>query len=60
MKVAGLNAVLGAEKALDDLLGFSGISMMEMEVQDKLEHLDVEVTDLRRLAGIAERNRIPA
>jgi len=55
-----LNVVLGGEKALGDILGVSGVSMMDLEVQDKLEVLDKELTELRRIASIAERNRIEA
>ncbi len=60
MRISGLNVVLGGEKALGDLLGVSGVSMMDLEVQDKLEVLDKELTELRRIASIAERNRIEA
>ena len=60
MRVSGLNVVLGGEKALGDILGVSGVSMMDLEVQDKLEVLDKELTELRRIASIAERNRIEA
>ena len=60
MRISGLNVVLGGEKALGDILGVSGVSMMDLEVQDKLEVLDKELTELRRIASIAERNRIEA
>lgn len=60
MKVSGLNIVLGAEKTLSELMGFAGLSVIELEVQDRMEKMDVELAELRRLAGIAERNYIQA
>lgn len=59
-RVSGLNAVLGAEKALCDLLGFSGITMLDLEAQEKLDAMDKQLEELRRSAGIAKNNRIEA
>ena len=58
MKVSGLNVLLGAERTLSEMLGFARISMLDLEVQERLEKTDVELTKLRRLAGIAEKNVI--
>ncbi|MBI2184985.1 MAG: hypothetical protein HYU39_08525 [Thaumarchaeota archaeon] len=60
MRVSGLNVVLGAEKAIGELLGFTGISLTDLEVQDRLEKMDVEITDLRRLVHLAENHALSA
>lgn len=58
MRVAGLNVVLGAEKALSELFGFAGLSLIDLEVQEKLQKVDSELIELRRLAHLAESNTI--
>lgn len=57
-RVSGLNVVLGAEKALSAALGFIGITLKDVETQENLEKIKSEVAELKRLAGIAERNKI--
>jgi len=31
MRISGLNVILGGERALTELLGFSGVSMLEVD-----------------------------
>ena len=57
-RVSGLNVVLGAEKALGELVGFARVSLLDPEVQDRLEEVNSELAELRRLAHVAENTTL--
>ena len=57
-RVYGLNIVLRAERDLSEILGFVGITLKDIELQERLEKLRSEVDGLKRLAGSAEKNNI--
>lgn len=57
-RVYGLNVVLGAEKGLNELLGFVGMTLKDVEMQEKLEKIRSEIAELKRLAGIVDKNDI--
>lgn len=50
MKTMALTVALNASKAADELLGFTGLTPMQIELQEKLEILDAEIKGLREFA----------
>lgn len=57
-KLGALSVVLGAQKALDELFGFTGVTMADLEAQEQLSRLQSEFAEIKRLAGIAQNNTI--
>lgn len=50
-KIAALKVIIRAEMSLAELLGISGMSLLTQEVMDKMEEVDSEIAELRKLAG---------
>lgn len=55
-RVAGLNVVLGAAKAVNEVLGFTGVSMRDEEMQQAIVRNDREIANLKRLVLLAQGN----
>ncbi|MBI4258690.1 MAG: hypothetical protein HY619_07025 [Thaumarchaeota archaeon] len=58
LRIGALNAILGAERAMTGLLGFTGITALDIEVQEKIAQVDQELAELRKLARIAHDDDI--
>lgn len=58
LRIGALNAILGAERAMNGLLGFTGITALDIEVQEKIAQVDQELAELRKLARIAHDDDI--
>lgn len=50
-KTLALSVALNASRAIDELMGFAGMTPMQIELQQKMEVLDAELKGLRELAS---------